>query len=255
MSGFPPPWFDPDLDPVRRLRATLPVTVRPDGTLVLPDAILWAFALNAGELLAVRPEEGSSTRFSFTSYGRRAWSASAICGAPWPSVEALLRQPLAAVGPGGSLEMPAEAADLIRQPGETLILKSYEYEHEPAFTLGRPVEGLPERQLILEASYSLPVETGPQVRLPPEVLWILSLSEGDLLDCEAQWLEAELRRADPSLPGRKAESSTRVGEGGTVPVPDRVIATAPLKPPERLTLSVFLAERGGVIRLDAVLEG
>ena len=87
----------------------------------------------------------------------------------------------------------------------------------------------------------MPLEPGPQLTLPPEVLWALALAEGDLLTCRTLWLEARYRRADPEkLLGLPV---IRIGPGGTIPVPAEALDTAPLKPPRRMTLTVDLLHR------------
>lgn len=236
------PWFDPVLDPVSRFQGTLPVRVGPDGTPVLPGVVLWALSLNPGDLLAVEPQEGSAACLALASYGRRVWSAFRTYVDPWPRVRDLLRLPLAAVGPKGALGLPDEAANLLApQPGERLLLECGETSLGSGLRLKRPEGDPAEPDFLLEASYAVPLEPGPQVTLPPEVLWALSLAEGDLLTCRTVWLEARYRRATPEkLAGLPV---IRIGPGGTIPVPAKALDTAPLKPPRRLTLTAHLFNR------------
>ena len=104
---------------------------------------------------------------------------------------------------------------------------------------------------ILLSGLSLRCDHEPFAPMDPHEAARLGVG-GDSLACEARWHDAEYQRADQEgLPGR---SLTRIGEQGTLPVPDRVLATAPLPPPERLSLTVSLWNRSAALHLRASPE-
>jgi hypothetical protein len=175
-----PPRFPPGRGPAYWThRSELLLSRAESGALVLPKVILWAFGLNEGDLLTVTREPGETFRCRFQSYGTWLWISAEGMSHPWPFIEKMLRRPMAAVGRGGTLRLPEEAAPLAR-PGDVLLLVAPElgdgFLVEPA--AGRRISS---PQLYLEALYVLPVEDGCLIRLPQDVLWVLGLAEGDLL--------------------------------------------------------------------------
>ena len=46
-----------------------------------------------------------------------------VCAEPWPSIEPVLRKPMAAVGPKGALLLPGEAGALLKPQEGSLVLR------------------------------------------------------------------------------------------------------------------------------------
>ncbi|HEV8583139.1 MAG TPA: hypothetical protein VGX68_29075 [Thermoanaerobaculia bacterium] len=150
-----------------------------DGSLLLSKVILWAFRLNEGDLLTVSEVEGADTfRCQFRSYGMGVSIIADGIGQPWPFIEKMLRQPMAAVGPQGALLLPEEAAPLAAPGGALLRVWP---GLEDGFSLEQAAGRISSPGLFLRATYALPLEDGCQVRLPEDVLWVLDLHEGDVL--------------------------------------------------------------------------
>jgi hypothetical protein len=155
------------------MRAAMPLAADETRTLRLPPVIRWALGLNEGDLLAAESPEGTGVRF--WSYGERARRASEDCGDPWPYVEELLRLPMTALDPGGTLRLPdAIAARLGALSGGTLFLRAWVERGQRGLSLERREGRQPAPELWAEARYSLEVEPDCRVLLPADALWALS---------------------------------------------------------------------------------
>jgi hypothetical protein len=116
------------------------------------------------------------------------------------------------------------------------------------FTLKHAGTRQAAEEIFLETRHCLAVEPGCRVTLPEDVLWALTLSEGDVLSCETRLTLAELH----SLAGRPA-GSRRVIEiepGGKLALPEEVLDPAILQPGARITLKVRLSTYGASLVLD-----
>jgi hypothetical protein len=245
-----PPRFPPG-DSRWLLHAKLPIFVAEGGRPVLPDLLLWAFALNEGDLLAVSREEPERFRCRFRSYGQRVWSAAEGCSQPWTFIEELLRLPMAAVGPQGALLLPRAAAPLALRPRDPLLLRVESWIEE-GFTLEPAAGRRISPSLCLEARYRLPVEAGFQVRLPEDLMWALDLQAADRLACKTSLATADFEplAQEESLESR---SLAELGPGGTLSLPDSLLETpAVLRPNPRVNLTVTLDQRT-VLRIDGLV--
>src|SRR6185295_6167129 len=210
------------------------VVAAEDGSLLLPKVILWAFRLNEGDLLTVSREEGEGFRCRFRSYGAAVWTITDGIGCSWPFLEKLLRLPMAVVGPQGALLLPEEAALLASTPRVSLL------RVPPRPGDGFTLEPVDERRMVsprpcLEALYTLPVESGSQIRLPQDVLWVLGLGEGDRLACKTSLGTADF---EPwaKLETLKGRTVVELGPGGTLSLPQSLLRD--LQPGWRIRLTV-----------------
>jgi hypothetical protein len=104
--------------PRAQLDAPLPLAIE-NGAPVLPETVLWALNLQEGDLLTVESEDSG---IFFHSYLCQLEFLLDVCAEPWPFVEPVLRKPMAAVGPNGTLRLP-EAAALLKPQEGTLVLR------------------------------------------------------------------------------------------------------------------------------------
>src|SRR5436305_13053621 len=105
-----------------RARAQLDVPLRlaiENGAPGLPESVLWALNRQEGDLLTVETEDSG---IFFQSYLCQLEFLLDVCAEPWPSIEPVLRKPMAAVGPNGTLHLP-EAAALLKPQEGTLVLR------------------------------------------------------------------------------------------------------------------------------------
>ncbi|MBW8875935.1 MAG: hypothetical protein JF614_13295 [Acidobacteria bacterium] len=234
----PPPRFSPARNPVNRLRATLPVIAAEDGSPVLPGFILWAFALNEGDLLAVEPGPDPDRSCRFRSYAERVWSAQEGFAHPWPWVEELLRQRMAAVGPRGALRLPEEAR--ARLACGQVLLRAESHAWRDSFTL-EPVGGRRlDPELLLQAGYLLPVLPGFQVMLPEDLLWMLDLEKGDRLACKPGLATADFEPCELKKPP-EGWHGVELGPGGLLSLPDSLRVPSALKANAQVRLEVTLS--------------
>ncbi len=216
------------------MRASLPLFASEDGSILLPDLILWAFHLNEGDLLTVSREESKTFCCCFESYAEVLRTL-----ADWgPTVhsrfiEERLRLPMAAVASQGRLLLPDEAAPL-EEPGCPLFLAV-----PPLIGKGFTLEPAGKRRissgLFLEASCAVPLEAGIQVRLPEDVLWLASLQEGDVFACKPSLGQADFEPFVQIEPLR-GRTLIKLGPGGTLRVPDSFLRD--LMPDWRIRLTV-----------------
>jgi hypothetical protein len=198
------------------LRLVTPLEAGAGGGLVLPGVVLWALGLNEGDLVAAEPREGTTGRVNFRGYGERVRRAIEGYSHPWPWVEELLRLPMAAVGPEGTLALPEEIAGrlALNAPGD-LLLSAWVERGSRGFAMERRVDGRrASPELRAEASYTLPVGPDFRIALPADALWALSLEEE------------------------------------TVPLPGLLRASLPLNPESRVTLVVSLFQQTASFRLE-----
>jgi len=228
----PPPQFAPIQ--VRQMRASLPLFASEDGSILLPDLVLWAFHLNQGDLLTVSREESETFRCYFESYAEvlrtlAGWGPTVH----WRFLEERLRLPMAAIASQGKLLLPDEAAPLEEPRCPLFLIVSSPLEK--GFTLeptgGRRISP----GLFLEASYAVPLEAGVQVRLPEDVLWLASLREGDVLACRPSLGQADFEPFVQIAPLR-GRTLVKLGLGGTLRVPDSFLRD--LRPDWRIRLTV-----------------
>ncbi len=171
---------------VRGLTADIPLEIM-DGAPVLPELIRWALSLNEGDLLIASPSRGfERSDWNFASYLDRVSFILEAIRHPWPFLESdVFHGSMAAVGPGGALVLPDEAAGLVR-PGETLYLRAEHRLGELTLVSRRPSQELALGPfhfagLAVEARYKVPIDSDLRVTLPKEALWALGLSPGDRL--------------------------------------------------------------------------
>jgi hypothetical protein len=107
--------------PRAQLDSALPLAIE-NGSPVLPETVLWALNLQEGDLLTVE-ETGDSRILLFQSYLGNLEFLLDVCVEPWPCLEPILRKPMAAVGPKGTLLLPAGAAALVKPQGGPLVLR------------------------------------------------------------------------------------------------------------------------------------
>jgi len=91
-----------------------------NGAPVLPETVLWALNLQEGDLLTVESEDSG---IFFQSYLCQLEFLLDVCAEPWPFAEPVLRKPMAAVGPNGTLRLPEAAAALLKPQEGTLVLR------------------------------------------------------------------------------------------------------------------------------------
>lgn len=105
--------------PRAQLGAALPLEFE-NGSPVIPETALWALNLQEGDLLTV---ESDGSGIFFQSYLCQLEFLLDVCAEPWPYIEPVLRKPMAAVGPNGTLRLPAEAAALLKPQEGPLVLR------------------------------------------------------------------------------------------------------------------------------------
>jgi hypothetical protein len=161
---------------VRTLRAVLPVMVRHDLAVELPEPIRWALSLNEGGLLMAELEELGTLRVYFRSYERLLRIAVEGCAEPWPYIQEALERPLGRIVAGGALELPEEIAQRLGhpKPGDRLLLRAGSEPSDRWLTLERDEESRAFPELYVEANYPLRVEAGDRVFPPADVLRFLS---------------------------------------------------------------------------------
>jgi hypothetical protein len=109
--------------PRAQLDAALPLEFE-NGFPVIPGTALWALNLQEGDLLTVEVEScGGPGIFRFQSYLGNLEFLLDVCAEPWPYIEPLLREPMAAVGPRGTLLLPEEVAALLKPQEGPLVLR------------------------------------------------------------------------------------------------------------------------------------
>lgn len=221
---------------MKEMRARLVVFMTQGASILLPDLVLWAFQLNEGDLLTVAREESDSFRCRFRSY-QAALRTMADWGnaVQWRFIEEMLRLPMAAVGPFGSLLLPDEAATLWTALGNPLLLCIEAEPVERWFTLEPSTQRRTSTGIFLEARYELPVENGSRVSLPEDVLWVLGLEEGDLLACKTSLGDADFEPLTQIEPLR-GRTLVTMGAGGVLPLPEPLLRG--LRPGWRMRLTV-----------------
>jgi hypothetical protein len=169
--------------PRARLRAAVPVQIENDLP-VLPELVLWALALDEGDLLTVEPDHGG---FRFRSYLADLGSILESIGDPWTYLKPMLRLPMAVVGPQHILLLPEEAAELVEHQGGSLVLYADGREHAGSDSFVLQVKEQPPSPLILSVKkeYTLSILPGSRVILPDEALWLTGLRGGGRLACKA----------------------------------------------------------------------
>lgn len=156
-------------------RSELPISFGDDGSFCLPEVILWAFRLSEGDLLTLSRETTETSCFRFESYTQTVRTITEGIGHPWPYIQELLRLPIAAIGPRGTLSLPEEAAVLSRPHEGSLRLVVEPGPFQRSFRL-EPAESEVSAHLGLEIRYVLPVEKG-YVRVPADLRSIAGLDE------------------------------------------------------------------------------
>jgi hypothetical protein len=232
--------------PVCRLIADLPLDVV-DGSPVLPDLLLWALSLNAGDLLIVSPSRGADRmEWVFASYREIVIGCAQSCTHPWPYVEeSLLYGRLAAVGVQGELRLPDEAAALVR-PGCAVRLRKADDPLRRQFSLYSPQEErLRSSQFFVQAEYLLAVEPGLRVFLPEEALWALGLAAGERLVGEAYLADVRFAAsaASPRVGGRGKRITVDLEADGSLALPESLRVETVLRPQARVRLIVTLSPR------------
>ncbi len=187
-----PPFGSPFSRSAVRVVAEVPLEIV-SGIPILPELILWALSLKEGDLLTASPSQGfEAVNWKFASYLDQVSSILAGCSSVWFCLEKyVFHQSMGAVGRGGALILPDEAAALVR-PGGSIYLKAE--DHSESFTL---ISGRPRPRFYVEARYKLTFGPDLRVTLPAEALWALGLSPGDRLTGQACF--AEVRFGPPSL--------------------------------------------------------
>jgi hypothetical protein len=156
-------------------RSELPISFGEDGSLCLPEVILWAFRLSEGDLLTISRDRTEASCYRFEGYTQAVRTITEGIGHPWPYIEELLRLQMAAIGPRGTLSFPEEAAALSRPSEESLRLVVEPGLFQRSFRL-EPAESTVSAHLCLEIRYVLSVEKG-YVRVPDDLRSIASLDE------------------------------------------------------------------------------
>jgi hypothetical protein len=197
-----------------RVVAEVPLEIV-DGAPVLPEILLWALSLKEGDLLIASPSRGTEPMdWKFASYLDRVSSIVVGCRPVWLCLEKyVFHESLGAVGRGGALILPDEAAALVR-PGGSIYLKAE--DRSQSFTL---ISGRPRPSFHAEARYKLTFEPDLRVTLPAEALWALRLSPGDRLTGQAFFAEVELGPPSRRLSdGKKIE--LELEPGGALQLPE-----------------------------------
>ena len=178
--------------PRAELYATVPLDVV-DGAPVLPEVVLWALSLAKGDLLLARRSDVSRS-FGFQSYLYNLEIVLDAMCQPWPSIEPMLLQPMAAIGPKGRLRLPDEAAALAAPPAGVLVLRASGKDAD-LFEL-EVKSKTPDRPFLrVRKEYTLPIVSGDRVILPADVLWLLGLPEGGRLACKTALHQADFEPA------------------------------------------------------------
>jgi len=217
---------------------------------ILPGEVRWALGLNPGDLLFAEWDEESRSQLTFRSYSERLRSAVDTFDVPWPWVEEVLERPMAAVAPGGGLMLPRAGAVLLGdQPGIRQTLRAWVERGQRWFTVNQADERQVPEEVFLEARHTPVVEPGLRVTLPADVLWALSLKDGDALACETRLATAVLR-----VERRAGDRLVEVEPGGKLTLPDAICFPALSKPGARITLEVILSPAEASLRLDSRLS-
>jgi hypothetical protein len=156
-------------------QSELTIAFGEDGALQLPEVILWAFRLREGDLLTLSCEPADPSRCRFEGYIQAGRRISEGIGPAWPYIEELLRLPMAAIGPHGTLILPEGALLLGHSPGDLLRLEVEPSPLQSSFSL-EPAEKEVPAHLTLEIRYVLPVENGC-IRVPADLRSIAGLDE------------------------------------------------------------------------------
>jgi hypothetical protein len=204
-------------------RSELPLTVGADGSLRLPEVILWAFGLQEGDLLPVCQDALDGGRYFFKDHiqavrtiAQAARTIPQALGHPWPYIEELLRLPMASLDSFGTLLLPENASSLHGLPGEVRRLVVEPRSCQGSFSL-EPAERAFAPRLCLEITYVLPAEK-EHIRLPADLSSIARL-EGTLLACETRLglVDLEVAGSSESLGNRTLVS---VGPKGLLALPE-----------------------------------
>jgi hypothetical protein len=152
---------------------------------------------------------------------------------PWPFLESdVFHGSMGAIGPGGTLVLPDEAAALVR-PGETLYLRAEHRLGELTLVSRRPSQEPAPRPfhfagLAVEARYKVPIDPDLRATLPKEALWALGLSPGDRLACRTFFAEVTFG-APWQAPGYGKKLDLELEPGGALLLPEsmRIITENP----------------------------
>jgi bifunctional DNA-binding transcriptional regulator/antitoxin component of YhaV-PrlF toxin-antitoxin module len=255
-----PPFFA-EYSPVYSMQSAFPLTVGPDGTALLPGEVRWALSLNPGDLLLAEWDQVMHDRFTFQSYAEKIRTAADAFTQPWPWIEKFLAMPMAAVTATGGLLLPKAAAVLLgKQPGTRQLLRAGVDAGRRWFSvqMQEPDQRQIPEEIRLEARHTLDVEPGFRVTLPADVLWALSLSEGDVLVCESRLATADLRalagfleKSQGKLQGRRL---MEIEPGGKLSLPDAVCIPAIREPGAWIDLRTSLWKGEASLRLTPSTE-
>ncbi len=217
---------------------------------ILPGEVRWALGLNPGDLLFPEWDEERRDQLTFRSYTERLRSVVDTFDVPWPWVEEVLERPMAAVAPEGGLMLPRAGAVLLGdQPGSRQTLRAWVERGQRWFAVNPAEERQVPEEIFLEARHTLAVEPGLRVTLPADVLWALSLKDGDALACETRLATAVLRAK-----GGAGDRRVEIEPGGKLTLPAAICLPTLSKPGARITLEVSLSPAEASLRLDSRLS-
>jgi hypothetical protein len=198
-------------------RSELPISFGDDGSLCLPGVILWAFRLSEGDLLIFSRDITETSCYHFEGYTQAVRTITEGIGRPWPYIEELLRLPMAAIGPRGTLSLPEEAALLSRPSEKSIRLVVEPGPLQRSFRL-ESVESEVSAHLCLEIRYVLPVERG-YVRVPADLRSIAGLDE-KLLAYETRLGTVDFDIPVSSEPHGNRDLITCLGADGSLLLPN-----------------------------------
>jgi hypothetical protein len=220
-----------------------------DGRIVLPELILWARALNEGDLLIAVPSRGfEQGDWRFTKYLDQVSSIVQMVRNPWTFFESdVFHGYMGAVGPGGTLVLPDEAGTLVR-PGEPVRLETE--DRTGAFTLSSRMPR-PESfdrffrfpRFFLEARYKVPLAPDLRVTFPEEALWALALSPGNQLAGESSFATVKAGTFLQEPGGKSIE--LELEPGGTLRLPESMRIILHGKPEGNALLTLKLSPQPG----------
>lgn len=222
--------------PRGRLYAAAPLQIE-SGLPILPELVLWALALEEGDLLTVSPGLGTGS-FHFQSYLAALESILEAVGSPWTYIEQRLREPMAAVGPKGTLLLPEKAAGLVGCPPGTLVLHSdWRSSDSSDFVLQVEKQTPSPSVLSVAKEYTLPILSGGRVLLPEEALWLTGLRGGGRLACQTYLGEAHFEPAKRvGHPGERFW--VELEPDGALTLPESMRKYAEERPFDQVLLSV-----------------
>jgi hypothetical protein len=232
-----------------RLFVDMPLEIV-DGRIVLPELILWARALNEGDLLIAVPSRSfESEDWKITKYLDQVSSIVRMVRNPWTFFESdVFHGYMGAMGPGGTLVLPDEAGTLVR-PGESVRLQTD--DRTESFTLSsrmpRPESFdrfSPFPSFFLEARYKVPLAPDLRVTFPEEALWALALSPGDHLAGKSSFATVD---AGTFLqePGCGKSIELELEPGGTLRLPESMRIILHDKPEGNALLTLKLSPQPG----------